>query len=161
VPDLDPTTKLRKVEQGVQWIGNVLIPSLVYKFWRVEADSHERPDSATTANIRLFRFLSELRERQRRFSRIVTRGMVLQSRGPLMLGGCYLAATGRDPGRQQGFLTSVFRYLVENQNYVAWTPEALDEDNEYRRWTSYGYVGLGAIVALLALAIALLAWPIR
>ena len=36
LPDLDATARLRKIEEGVQWIGNVLIPSLVYKFWRID-----------------------------------------------------------------------------------------------------------------------------
>ena len=76
-----------------------------------------------------------------------------------MLGGCYLAGTGRDPGREQGFIAGVFRQLIENQNYVAWTPEALDEEADYRRWTYYGYLGLAVIVVLLALILASLVWP--
>jgi hypothetical protein len=158
VPDLDATARLRKIDEGVQWIGNVLIPSLVYKLWRVDSRPRTEGTAATTANIRLFRFLAEVRARQRRFSRIVTRGLVGSSQGPLMLGGCYLASTGRDPDREQGFVASVFRYLLENQNYVAWTPAALQEEAEYRRWTTLGYLGLAAITALLALILIASAW---
>jgi hypothetical protein len=159
VPDLDATARLRKIEEGVQWIGNVLIPSLVYKFWRVDTRPREEGVGVTTANIRLFRYLAEVRSRQRRFSRIVTRGLVLPSQGPLMLGGCYLASTGRNSRREQGFVASVFRYLLENQNYVAWTPEALQEEVDYRRWTAFGYLALALIVAMLALVLIAAAWP--
>ncbi len=66
-----------------------------------------------------------------------------------MLGACGFAATGRDLGREQGFAASTFRWLIENQNHIAWTPEALAADAQFRarraarvRWTRPARVGV-------------------
>jgi hypothetical protein len=78
--------------------------------------------------------------------------------GRAMLGSCGFAATGRDLAREQGFAAATIRWLVENQNHVAWTTEALAIDADFRRGTRLGYLGLlGFFVAIAALAFAL--WP--
>ena len=70
-----------------------------------------------------------------------------------MLTGCYMAATGEDAVRGQGFAGGVFPQLVQVQNHVAWTREALADDRACRRWALLGYVGLvGAVVAGVAVA---------
>ena len=45
--------------------------------------------------------------------------------------------------KEQAFVPGVFQQLVQNQNCVAWTDEALAEETDYRRWTMYGYAALG------------------
>ena len=64
-----------------------------------------------------------------------------------MFGGIYLAATGRD-GKQQAFVEGVFQRVIESQNAVSWSPEALAEDARRSRLAVVGY----AAVAVLAVA---------
>ncbi len=152
VPDLDAAGKVRLVERGVQWVADIQFASLVYKNWVPEAAGPGDIPPSASANARLYRFLAELRERQKRIGRVLTRGVVMPTGGRAMLGTCGFAATGRDLGREQGFASSTFRWLVENQNHVAWTPEALAADSQFRRGARLGYLGLGLLVlALLVL----------
>ena len=116
------------VERGVQWVADVQFPSLIYKHWTPETAGPADVPPAASANARLYRFLGELRERQRRIARVLTRGVVMPTGGRAMLGACGFAATGRDLTREQGFASGAFRWLVENQNNVAWTPEAVTVD---------------------------------
>ena len=74
-----------------------------------------------------------------------------------LLGGCYLGCTGRHPTQEQAFVTGVFPLLVDNQNFVAWTREALNEDTLFRRWSLYGYIGLAG----LSVTLLLMAWYFR
>ena len=154
IPDLDAAGKVRMVERGVQWVADSQFPSLVYKNWVPEAIGPGEVAPSASANARLYRFLGELRERQKRIGRVLTRGVVMPTGGRAMLGACGFAATGRDLGREQGFAASTFRWLIENQNHVAWTPEALAADAQFSRGARLGYVGLG----LLALALVVLAY---
>ena len=71
-----------------------------------------------------------------------------------LFGGCYLAGTGRS-GDQQAFVSGVLQRLMQSQSSVAWTPEALEDDARYRRWTSFGYM---AIVAFAILGGAVVWW---
>jgi hypothetical protein len=109
-------------------------------------------------NTRLYLLMSEMRERQKRFSRILTRGLLLDAPGPLLFGGCYVAGTGADPVKEQGFVAGTFRRLTENQNYVSWTDDALVQEADYRRWSTYGYVFLGIFTAAM-IGLVYLFWP--
>ena len=64
-------------------------------------------------------------------------------RSEVMVAGFYLAATGMNPEKDQAFVPGVFQQLVQNQNAVTWTQDALAEEADYRRWTTYGYGALG------------------
>jgi hypothetical protein len=157
-PDLDASARLRMAEKGAHWIGNVLFPSLVYKNWGVDSPDGFETNEATARNIRLYAFLTQLRERQRRLARLLTRGVILQAQGPAMLGGCCFSATGRDLVREQGFANGMFRLLQENQNHVAWTDEALAIEADYGRWERLGYAGLIAFL-IGVIVIGFLFWP--
>ena len=58
--------------------------------------------------------------------------------------------------REQGFANGIFRLLLENQNHVTWTPEALHVETSYKRWTYLGYVGLICVTILCAVLVYLL-----
>ena len=47
--------------------------------------------------------------------------------------------------------TVILRQMIENQNYVSWTKEALDEEAEYVRWTRLGYLVILAMVVTTVL----------
>ena len=124
VPDVDAPARTQMVEGAVQWVGNNLFPSIVYRNWAPEDTRITASRDDTSANVRLYSFLWQMRERQRRLARILTRGILIQeSGGPPMFGGFCFAPTGRDLMREQGFANGVFRLLLENQNHVTWTSE--------------------------------------
>ncbi|MCY2996121.1 MAG: hypothetical protein NTY19_50970 [Planctomycetota bacterium] len=68
---------------------------------------------------------------------------------PFLFSGCYFAATGDTPDRQ-AFLRGVLEKLVEEQEYVEWTPAALAQNRRYQR---LGYAGL-CVAGLLLLTLA-------
>ena len=159
-PDLDAAGRVKMTEKGVQWIGDVLFPKLVYKFWGVEGADSASGALSESANVRLYEFLSRVRGAQKRLGRILNRGVVMPASGAPMLGGCAFAATGKDLVREQGFAAGVFRLLIDNQNHVAWTEDARQADADYRRWTALGYLGLAGFVGAI-LALGYLLWPGR
>jgi hypothetical protein len=148
-PDLPPEKLSASIESCVQWICQVVFPTWIYKLFRVESPGREEVERAVAGNCRLYQLLGQMRERQKRFGRIVSRALLLESPGPLLFGGCYVGATGNDPSSEQGFVAGTFRRLTENQNYVSWTDQALAEEADYSRLTTYGYVGI--VVITLAL----------
>jgi hypothetical protein len=151
-PDLPPEKISASIESCVQWICQVVFPTWIYKLFRLESPGREEVETAVAGNCRLYQLLGQMRERQKRFARIVSRALLLESDGPLLFGGCYVGATGSDPSSEQGFVAGTFRRLTENQNYVSWTDQALAEEADYNRLTTYGYVGIALItIALVGL----------
>jgi hypothetical protein len=148
VPDVAPDKLSPALDSAVQWISQALFPTWVYKLLRVERSSQDMT-GVVRGNTRLYLLMSEMRERQKRFSRILTRGLLLDAPGPLLFGGCYVAGTGADPVKEQGFVAGTFRRLTENQNYVSWTDEALVQETDYRRLSTYGYISLGIFTVVL------------
>ncbi|MCA1685939.1 MAG: type VI secretion system protein [Planctomycetia bacterium] len=159
-PDLDAAGRAKMTEKGVQWVGDVLFPRLVYKAWGVDGADPSSGTLSTSPNVSLYEFLARVRGSQKRLGRILNRGVVMPAPGAPMLGGCAFAATGKDLIREQGFAAGVFRFLVENQNHVAWTADARQADADYRRWTALGYLGLVALVAAI-LVLGYVLWPRR
>lgn len=155
VPNVEPNEVPRMLTSGVQWLCQSLMV-LVYRFFQIEHDN-ESARQVGRANTRLYRLYGVLQERQERLCRILTQAVVPEQGRSLFFGGCYLAATGNGPG-QQAFAAGVLRLLVENQNYVTWTPEALAEEYAYQRWTRIGYTSM----AVFTVALAVLAfWRLR
>ena len=159
-PDLDAAGRVKMVERGVQWVGDVLFPRIVYKFWGADGADPASAPLAASPNARLYEFLARVRGSQKRLGRILNRGVVMQAPGAPMLGGCAFAATGKDLVREQGFAAGIFRLLVENQNHVSWTQDARQADADYRRWTALGYLGLGALTAAIVV-LGYVLWPRR
>jgi hypothetical protein len=105
-------------------------------------------------NMRRYQFLCQVRKRESRLCRILTRG-INPGVSPWQLRGCYLAATGADAARQQAFVAGIFPPLANLQNAVAWTPAALREDRAYGIWTCLGYAGLAFTAITTALLLVL------
>ena len=150
VPDVEPAAVPPMIDSGVQWIGRKPLPDLVDNLWRIEPEDRQPPGDVVRGNIRLYHLLRQFRERLKRLSRVLVRASAAEDGPPAMLGGCYLAGTGPDSAREQAFLPGVFRRLIESQDYVSWTPDALAEEAAYLRWTRYGYLGLGLVTAACA-----------
>jgi hypothetical protein len=150
VPAVPPAEVAGLIESGVQWLGQTLFPTWVYKFFRVEGPGREGTAADhIRANAQLYKLMYEMGQRQKLLARILARGLPLDQPGPLLFGGCYVAATGPDAAREQAFAAGVFRRLVDEQNFVSWTQEALDEEAEYERWSKIGYAAVGVCAVLL------------
>ena len=46
---------------------------------------------------------------------------------------------------EQAFVTGVMHKLVESQNFVSWTDDAMSEEGEQQNWVKYGYGGVAAV----------------
>jgi hypothetical protein len=138
------------INDGVRWIDQVLIPTLVYRLWKLEDPDRRNASEVLNDNIQLYQVLTRLQERQNRIFRALARTFASESPDSTLFGGCYLAATGRDALHEQAFVVGVFRRLIECQNYVSWTSEAMAEDAEYRRWAFLGWSGLALFLVMVA-----------
>jgi type VI protein secretion system component VasK len=144
------------LEGAVGWLCLNTLRDWVYRLFRVEQAGREDAAAAVSANSRLYLMLSELREREARLARILTRGVLAGWEGAPRFGGCYLGATGAEAS-QQAFVPGVFRRLTEAQNYVAWTDQARADDARYQRLANLGY---GILAGLGVLAVAAVAWSV-
>ncbi len=142
-PDLRDDGLHDKLGEAVQWLGHNVIRDLVYRVFKTD------PGAKLDVNHELFLTLDEMRERKDHLARFVVQGLARDIDGPLLFGGCYLAATGAERDRDQAFIRGVLARLFENQNYVSWTEQALAEDTRCHSATLAGYVTLGLLVALL------------
>jgi len=146
MPDVNGDALPTMIDGGVQWICNSVFPNWVYKMFRLESTSKDEPAKLVRGNIALYQLMSQIRERQKRLSRILTRVVISDKGGPPLFGGCYLAGTGRDPAHEQAFVAGVFRRLIEEQNFVSWTDDALNTEAECNRWARNGYLFIGLLV---------------
>lgn len=102
-------------------------------------------------NTRLYALLCKVRcHLKPRLTELLASGFGFDRRAtpdddPFLFSGCYFAATGSTPDRQ-AFVRGVLDKMVEEQEFVEWTPRAL-ATNRRLFWLSY--VGLGVSAVLL------------
>jgi hypothetical protein len=147
LPDVDAAALPALLEGALRWIAHNQLPARVDSLWRVEGDGEASAAEAVRGNVRLYQLLHQIRERQARLARVLTRAVITDGTPTTMLGGCYLAGTGPDARNERAFIPGVFRRLVETQDLVSWTPELLAREAGYRRWARIGYVALGLLTA--------------
>jgi hypothetical protein len=153
LPDVDDEKLPRVAEDGVRWLCSSLVPALAYNLFCLDVAGNPRAE-AVDGNSRLYRLLADLRERQTRLGHLLARALLLDLHVSYLLGGVYLAATGVDA---RPLLTGgVLARLVESQNYVSWTPEALAADRRYRGWSWLGWLGMLAVIVGVPVAVYLL-----
>ena len=128
VPELVPESVPAKVEDAVEWIGRGLFPTMVLSRFQVESPGGADLEMSMEANARMFRFLAEVRKRGEALAKLVRGGLPTLSGEPVMFGGCYFAASGKDPATGQAFASGVFARMVRDQDNVTWTADALQED---------------------------------
>jgi hypothetical protein len=148
-----PTNRL--AQSLADWLCQSVVQSFVYrKFQGEKTEDFDELAGVVADNARLFLFFDELHERSRRLGRILGDALATRaSADPLLFGGCYLAGTGTDAGREQAFVKGLFDRLEEAQSAVSWTEEARAEDAQYARWVNTGWAAL-AVLVLLTLAVA-------
>jgi IcmF-related N-terminal domain len=148
MPDLDNAKVLNSIEDSARWICEAMFPTWIFKFLRTEVPDKDPPGTVVRGNAQLIKLLCQMKWRSKRLGQILTRGLVREEGGPLLFGGCYAAATGSNPGSEQAFLPGIFRRVIENQNYVSWTDEALAQDQNQKNLARYGYVVMAAAVVV-------------
>lgn len=160
VPDVVGEEAQALIDRGLSWVGDATLPGWVYQYFRVER-SPEQLTAAVRSNTGLYQFLGEMRSRIRLLSRVVTHGLLEKAGDPLMFGGCYLAGTSKETA-EQAFIAGVVRRPIEEQDYVAWTDDALAEDAAYHRrtWLAYLAAVVLAVVDVAAIA-GVIVWLVR
>jgi hypothetical protein len=157
VPELEASKIPAAIDSAVDWICHQIFPGRVYELLGLETPGREDLGEVIQRNAQLYWLLSTMHERQKRLSHLLIQAIIPpgwnDQSGPLLFGGCYLAATGRDQANEQAFVTGVFARLLDEQSAVCWTQEALDEDATYRRWAQLGFSVLGGLAVLVLLVV--------
>ncbi|HEY7425936.1 MAG TPA: type VI secretion protein IcmF/TssM N-terminal domain-containing protein [Gemmataceae bacterium] len=139
----DATMKL--LDSLAKWVCQSVVPIWVYRKFQMEkADTPDRT-ALNRTNGRLFLLADELQERSGRLATVLVRGLTGRT-GPLLFGGCYLAATGSNAEREQAFVRGLLDRLSEGQSCVYWTQQTLDEEASYARWVRFGWTFLAMVV---------------
>lgn len=149
----DPSANVpQMIDNGVRWICRDLLPPLVYRLMRGANASGQTPHNPSPTNVRLYRLLDDIRQREHRLSRMMRQIFTAGNDKYWLPAGCYLVANGGDVAREQGFAAGVLPQLYQMQNLLAWTPEAIASDKGQRCWVWAGYSALAICVSLLGLA---------
>jgi len=157
-PDLDTGLVPARIEDSVSWIGNSLFPSMVYSLFGVEPGPEDVTEVVRT-NSQLYRFLSKMRDRQERIARLVRDSIPALPREPILFGGCYFAGTGIDAVTEQAFASGVLLRLIQDQDNVTWTSDALLEDARFLRLARGLKVALLVVIGLgVAAIVGLTGW---
>lgn len=159
-PDVDERQIPRLVETGTSWMANALLPSLVYNLFRVETPGSTRgpalnANDALEGNTRLYEFLWEMRDQRQRLARLLTRGLMLDGPRAFYFGGVYLAGTGQNAS---AFSSGVFLRLLQSQNFVSWTSQAMAAEQRYRGWAWFLFV-LNIVLLIGGPILAYIFWP--
>jgi hypothetical protein len=160
-PDVDEREIPRLVESGTAWLANSLLPSLVYNLFRLEAPGgaatgrEVTQDEALGENTKLYDFLWETREKRQRLARLLTRGLLMDIPRAFYFGGVYLAGTGQG---MSAFTPGVFLRLLQSQNFLSWTPQALSAEHRYRWWAWFLFV-VNLILIIGGPILAYIFWP--
>lgn len=164
VPVGEPDEVGALVGNAARWIGLSVLPAWILRFLKLDfgPDTRQTPGSGSAHNRNLYLLMHGVFERGPRLAELLARGVPpvggADEYGTApMFGGIYLAATGRDT-RQQAFVEGVFQRVIESQNAVSWSPEALAEDARRRRLANLGYV---LLVVLMAAAVGAGYWLTR
>ncbi|MGZ3390675.1 MAG: type VI secretion protein IcmF/TssM N-terminal domain-containing protein, partial [Isosphaeraceae bacterium] len=157
VSDLSDGEFPSKVESSVDWIVTNLFASMVYSMFEVESSRGvDEVSEVLKGNQQLFRFLGRIRERCGRLARLVRQCLPNLPGDRLMFGGCYFAGTGDEPAVEQAFASGVLMRLIQEQDNVTWTGDAMQEDASFLQAARTAKVVLGLVIGLLLLAILVL-----
>ncbi len=161
---INPEEIPTRIATSVEWSVNALFPSMVHSMFEVEVPEGLDASEVLQANARLFRFLFGLYQRRDRLARVarLVKDCIPQLPGqPVLFGGCYFAATGADFATQQAFVPKVLTKIVQNQDNVTWTSDALDQDARFLQWAGRFKLLFSCVIGLGVLAILfLIGWRV-
>jgi len=149
VPDIAPERWPGMIEQGVRWLSDSQWPATIYPILRTDTADRQAEGLVLESNQRCFRLLEEGRRRLQLVPELLVRSFQVSPPARPLFAGFALAGTGVDGHQEQGFVAGVLRWMVEAQDHVAWTSEALRDEATCRFWTRLGFYGLAAFLCLL------------
>src|SRR5205814_827481 len=126
-PDLVGEPLQEQIDKSIHYLCNSYLRDWVFRLFRMEDAGGQ---ASVPTNTGLYLFLDEMCGRKKNLSRILTQGIAKDAPVPLLYAGCYLAGSGADKDKEQAFVAGVFKRLIENQSFVSWTPQALEEDKQ-------------------------------
>lgn len=154
IADLTDSELPPKIESSVDWIVNSLFGSMAYSMFQIETSRGvDEVAEVLRGNQQLFRFLVPIRERRVRLARLVRDCIPNLTGERVMFGGCYFAGTGEDTETEQAFASGVLMRLIQDQDSVSWTEEAMREDARLQRTARAVRMALSLVIAVLLLAI--------
>ncbi|QDV23708.1 type VI secretion protein IcmF/TssM N-terminal domain-containing protein [Aureliella helgolandensis] len=155
VPSCNASDMDRMISDGIKWLCQRMVPPLINRLFQTERSNGTSQDAASSCNRRLYHFMYSIHQRSGNLERLIRRAFLGNQQPGELLRGCYLAATGRDTVSEQGFAAGIVSQLMDMQNDVQWTDEALLHDRDCRRWSILGYVSV-SMVACIAILLILL-----
>ena len=154
IADLADSELPPMVENSVDWIVNSLFGSMAYSMFRIESNRGvDEVAEVLRGNQQLFRFLVRIRERRDRLARLVRDCIPNLPGQRVMFGGCYFAGTGEDPETDQAFASGVLMRLIQDQDSVSWTEDAMRENAMLERTARTVRIALGLVIGILLVAI--------
>jgi hypothetical protein len=140
-----PSPLAKMLDSLAAWVCNSVVPDWVFQKFQIEPDGAQLP-SVVNGNAQLFLFFDQLRDRRKRLGTILARGIAADAPEPLLFGGCYIAGTGSDSADEQAFVGGLFPRLLEEEENVSWSDQALDEEAASLRWAGIAYTVAGILV---------------
>ena len=125
----------------------------VFEDW-VHTLFREQQALTRPGNTRLYSLLCKVRcNLKTRLAEILVGGYGYDERqftedDPFLFSGCYFAATGETPDRQ-AFVKGVIDKLIDEQEYVEWSQQALIANRRYRRLAIVGFLISAALLTNL------------
>lgn len=143
----------KMVKSLASWVGRSVTAGWVYKHFQLDRPGYgDEYTAVVRSNARLFLFMNDMKEREDRIGQILDRAVASEDHDLPFLGGCYIAGTGPDAEREQGFVAGVFRRLSDEENFVTWTDQALAEEAGYVRAVGAAQIVFGVLlIGLLGL----------
>lgn len=149
--DRDQVSKM--IFDGLHWLCQKMVPPLVNRLFQTGRADDAAGNLVDEGNRRLYQFTQAIRDRQVKFERIIRRAFLGNGQRGDLLRGCYFSASGNEAMSEQGFTAGIFSQIDEMQNDVAWTREAIERDNDFRRWTTLGYFSIVSVVVVTLVCI--------
>ncbi len=141
------------IDDSVRWLCDSLLPTLVYRLIQTPRCERDDEQELQRGNRALYRFLHRMRQRRGRLARILRHAAGCGFSFSGSLAGCYLAATGGDSQREQGFTEAVFSQLPQFATSLTWTEDMLRHDRSQQRLANAGYAVLAGLAALLLVTV--------
>lgn len=164
VPDLGRAEVPARVQSAMEWVGDTLFPSMVSSLYQVETPGGEDIADVMKANSQLFRFMTAMRNRQDRLSRLVKESIPSLATDPVNIGGFYFAGTGGDSTRQ-AFASGVLLRMIQDQDHVSWASDYIEEDAAHFRLARFVktiltlFIALAVILALVLVVVSFFRGP--
>ncbi len=135
------------------WINRENLPGFLDRVFALE-DRPENLGACLDKNTRTFYLLDQLHQRTSNLGTLLYRGLVENAPPPLLIRGCYYAATGSD-SESQAFVRKALELLTEHQSDLRWTDEVLQQEARYHNLANL-FTAAAVILGLVLVGVVVL-----